>query len=124
MQSVDPTALVEAYLDALVARDDERIRAMLSHQGFHYESPIASCDGADDYLQYLMMTAGIVRRIERLRAFADGGDVCHWLRVETQLSERVSTKMVQWAKVADGRITSIEMLFDPYRYRMLFDAAG
>jgi hypothetical protein len=123
MQSADATALVEEYLDALVAHDHDRIRFLLG-EGFHYESPIARCDGVDDYLQYLMMTAGILRRIERLRAFADGGDVCHWLRVETQLSERVSTKMVQWTKVANGHITAIDVLFDPHRYRMLFDAAG
>ena len=123
MQSVDPTALVEGYLDALVAHDYERIGAMLSGTGFQYESPIARCDGVDEYLQYLMMSAGILRRIERLRVFGDSGDVCHWLRVETQLSERVSTKIVQWTRVVDGRITRIEVLFDPYRYRMLFDTA-
>ena len=123
MQSADAMALVEDYLDALVAHDYDRIRLLLG-EGFRYESPIACFDGADDYVHYLMMTAGILRRIERLRAFADGGDVCHWLRVETQLSERVSTKMVQWTKVADGQITAIDVLFDPYRYRLLFDTGG
>jgi hypothetical protein len=123
MQSADAAALVDAYLDALAAHDYERIRAMLCSERFHYESPIACWDGADDYLNYLMMTAGILRRIERLHVFADGGDVCHWLQVETQLSDRVSTRIAQWTKVADGQITRVEMLFDPYRYRLLFDTA-
>jgi hypothetical protein len=124
MQSADAAALVDAYLDALAAHDYEGIRAMLCGERFHYESPIACCDGADDYLNYLMMTAGILRRIERLIVFASGGDVCHWLQVETQLSDRVSTRIAQWTKVAGGQITRVEMLFDPYRYRLLFDTVG
>ncbi len=121
MQSANSLALVDTYLDALEAQDPERIRALLAESGFSYQSPIARIDGADDYIQYLTMTVGILQRIQRLRVFADDGDVCHWLQVETLMSERVSTRMVQWATVLDGRIIRIEMLFDPYRYRMLLE---
>jgi hypothetical protein len=70
------------------------------------------------------VTGGILQRIERRHRFVDNHDVCHWLVFVTQLSERVSTPAVQWARVEDGRIVSIELLFDPHRYRQLFDVDG
>jgi hypothetical protein len=121
MQASDATAVVESYLDAVVAREHERVRGLLADRGFVYDSPIARFSCADDYVQYLALTSAILRRIERRHAFADGDDVCHWLVIETQLSERVATHAAQWARVADGRICFLEMLFDPYRYRLLFE---
>lgn len=117
----DAHRLVEAYLDALVAHDSDAVRALLADHGFHYESPVARIDGADAFAQFVTMTAGILQRIERRHCFVDGDDICHWLTLVTQLSERLATPAVQWARVVDGRIVSIEFMFDPHRYRLLFD---
>lgn len=117
------SALVESYLNALVAHDYDRIRYMLASDGFRFESPIANVSNIDDFLQYISLSGGILRDIERRRVFADGDDVCHWLAIETQLSEHVFTRIVQWVRVRDGLITSIELIFDPSPYRLLFDAA-
>ncbi|MGB5832635.1 MAG: hypothetical protein WBG92_11675 [Thiohalocapsa sp.] len=116
--------LVESYLDALVSHGHDRVRNMLVTDGFRFESPIANFNQVEDYLEYLAVSGGILRSIERRRVFADGDDVCHWLTVETQLSEHVFTRAVQWTRCRDGLICSIEMLYDPFRYRMLFDLTG
>jgi hypothetical protein len=116
-----PLAIVERYLDALAAHDHDALADLIAGGGFRYESPIATITDRDAFLEYIMMTGGILRGIERRRVFVDGADVCHWLVLDTQLSERVSTRAVQWATVADGAITRIELWFDPYRWRLLFE---
>lgn len=117
-------ALVDAYLDALAAHDHDAVRRCLSDRQFCYVSPIARYDDPDDFTQFITLSGGILQGIERRRCFVDGADVCHWLVFVTQLSERVATRVVQWAHVEDGRITSIELLFDAHRYRQLFDVDG
>ena len=121
MPSNTPAQLVERYFDAILAHDDVAVRACLADSDFHYQSPIGTFTDADAFAQFVSMTGGILHDIERRRCFADGDDVCHWLVFLTQLSERISTPAVQWARVKHGRIVSIELLFDPYRYRRLFD---
>jgi hypothetical protein len=121
MPNPDSRAVVQAYLEALISHDYETLGGLLAPEGFRFESPIAKISGKDDYLQYMVMLGGILRGMEQRRVFVDGEDVCHWLVFETQLSERVSTRTVQWARVVDGHIVSIELLFDPYRYRLLFE---
>ncbi len=118
----DALSVVERYLDALVAHDHDAVAALISPAAFHYESPIASFDGAATFVEYIIMMGGILRGIERRRVFVDGVDVCHWLVLNTQVSERVSTPAVQWTTVRDGEITRIELLFDPYRWRLFFQA--
>ena len=113
--------LVDAYLDAIAAHDTDAVRALISAPGFRYESPIARFDDTDAFVQFVAMSTGILQRIERRHRFVDGDDICHWLVFVTQLSERIATPAVQWAQVRDGRIASIELMFDPYRYRLLFD---
>ncbi len=120
MQRTEAQTIVDGYLDALATHDYDRVRAYLADDGFHWDSPIGRYTSADALAQYLTLIAGVLQRIERRHTFVDGGDVCHWLVLHTQLSERVATPAVQWARVVDRRIRSIELLFDPYRYRLLF----
>jgi ketosteroid isomerase-like protein len=113
-------ALVERFLDALATHDFDALRGLLAEEGFRFESPITRLTGADAFTRFATMSGAILQRVERRRCFVDGDDVCHWLVFVTQLSERLATPTVQWARVADGRIQSIEMCFDPHRYRLLF----
>jgi len=113
--------LVDAYLDAIESHDYERARGLLADEGFRYESPISSFSSADDFMQHMSLMGGIVHKIERLKVFVDGSDVCHFLVFVTQLSDKESTKVAQWAQVADGRIARIEALYDTHWYRQMFD---
>lgn len=120
MPSESPAEVVDRYLDAIMRRDDETLRGCLADSGFRYHSPIATYEDPAAFVHFVTMTGGILQRILRRRRFTEGGDVCDWLVFVTQLSERVETPAVQWARVEEGRIHSIELLFDPYRYRLLF----
>jgi hypothetical protein len=59
--------------------------------------------------------------MEIRRVFVDGGDVCHILTYHYQLSEKDSVDLAHWAQVRDGHIQRIEVFFDSFRYRALFD---
>jgi hypothetical protein len=111
---------VEAYLDALAVHDYERARACLSDVEFRYESPVSVFTNADDFMLHLSLSAGILQRVDRIKVFADGEDVCHFLDMVIQLSDKETVRAAQWCRVSNGRIVRIEFLFDAHQYRMMF----
>jgi len=111
--------LVDEYLDAIQSHDYERARGLLADEGFSYESPISSFSSADDFMQHMSLLGGIIHQIEHRKVFVDGHEVCHFLVFITQLSDKESTKVVQWARIVDGRIQRIEVLFDAHWYRQM-----
>ncbi len=121
METADPRSVVDAYLDALCERDHDRARTFLANTGFAYASPIARFESADELIQYLSLTGGIVQGIEVRKVFVDGADVCHFLTYRIQISEKQAVEVAQWARVQNGRIARIDALFDASTYRLLFD---
>jgi hypothetical protein len=117
----DPLSVVDAYLDALSVHDYDRARGYLADEGFVYESPISVFSSADDLIQHLSLAGGIMQRLERRKVFTDGADVCHLLRFTIQISQKETVKAAQWTRVAEGRIQSIDILFDASPYRSLFE---
>lgn len=117
----EPVAVVDAYLDALAAHDYERARACLSDADFRYLSPVSSFSCADDFMLHMSLSGGILQKVERLKVFSDGPDVCHFMEMTIQLSDKESMRVAQWSRVASGRIVRIEVLFDAHRYRMMFE---
>lgn len=120
--STDPLEVVEGYLDAVAAHDFERARGYLSDDEFFYQSPIARFRSADELIFHTALSAGILQRIERAKAFTDGADVCHILDLVVQISEKQSVRVAHWARVREGRIVLIEAVFDASIYRDLFDS--
>jgi hypothetical protein len=112
---------IDKYLDAIEDHDYERARGLLVDEGFRYESPISSFSSADDFIQHISLLGGIVHRIERLKVFVEGQDVCHLLVYVTQISDKESIKVAHWARVVDGRIQRIEALFDAHWYRQMLE---
>jgi len=123
MRGRDPLEVVDAYLDAIAAHDDEGARACLSDGDFAFQSPIASFASADELMLHTALSAGILQRIERVKVFVDGVDVCHFLDMVVQISEKQSVRVAHWARVRDGRIVRIEAVFDASLYRTLFEPA-
>lgn len=116
-----PKELVDAYLAARAAHDHDLARRFLADRGFAFRSPVVDFDSADDLHEWASLTGGIVRGMEVRKVFVDGEDVCHILTYHYQLSEKAAGDVVHWARVRDGRIRRIEVFFDSYRYRALFD---
>ncbi len=117
---MQPKETFDAYLDALARHDYEGARGCLADTGFSYESPIARFDSADAFMEYSALNMGILQGIERLRTFVDGQDVCAFLTLHIQISDKEQVKMVTWARVEAGRIQRMEVLFDTRIYQTLF----
>ena len=118
--AADPLSVVEAFFAAREAFDFERARTLLADLGFSFQSPIAAFDSPDHFIQYSAHASGIVQSVAIRRVFVDGPDVCHFLTYHIQISEKFTVDAVQWARVEDGRIRRIEVLFDASAYRELF----
>ncbi len=121
MDTADPRSVVDAYLNALRDRDHERAREFLADKEFVYRSPISSFQSADELVQYLTLASGIVQGVEVRKVFVDGDDICHFLTYRIQISEKQAVEVAQWARVRDGRIAQIDLVFDASEYRELFD---
>lgn len=124
MSHTDARAVVDAYLAAIAARDFERARALLADDGLLIETPVGRFDDADAFIDFFSTSSAIVDRVEVLQVFSDGDSCCHWLRYHTQVSEKVTTIVVQRAKVSAGRISYIESVFDAHRYHSMFGETG
>jgi len=122
-----PRSLVDRYIEAVARFDHEAARACLADDGFESTGPINSFSSADAHVRQIQLATPIVQRIEILKSFAAGNDVAHFLLVHTQLSEKMSVPVAQWAHVRDGRIDRLQVVFDAHWYRSLFptdDDAG
>jgi hypothetical protein len=118
--SVQPEEIVDAYLNAVACHDYDGARGYLADTGFSFESPIAHFDSADAFMEYNAMNMGIFQRFERVKTFVDGPDVCSFLIVHIQISDKERVKLVNWTRVEDGRIRRMEVLFDASIYQTLF----
>ena len=120
MTTKTPQQIVDAYLDAIEARDFDLARTYLADKHFEYRSPILNCKSADEFIANISHVGTILERIERRHTFVDGYDVCNILRFVTSMSTLISTDAVQWSKVKDGKINCIESFFDARAYREMF----
>ena len=119
MNSPAPQEVVSALLDAFEARDFERARTYLSDTEFTYRSPIESMSSADDFINDISRVGPILERIERIKTFVSGNDVCHLLRVYTTMDTQDATTTVQISTVVDGKVTAIEAIFDATEYNKM-----
>ena len=113
--------IVTAYLDALENRDFERLRSFLSDTGFSYRSPVSKADNADDYTLIISRVGPIIEKIERVRNFVDGDDVCSILRFRTTMDTLKEVPVVQLTSVVNGKIVAIEIFFDASEYNKMFE---
>ena len=122
MAESDAESIVTAYLDALEGRDFERLRSYLSDAGFSYRSPVSVANDADTFIIIISRIGPILERIERVRTFVDGNDVCSILKFRTTMESLKEVPVVQLATVADGKIVSMEVFFDASEYNRMFAA--
>ncbi len=118
---VQPREIVDAYLDAIARHDIDTARGYLADSGFHYESPLESFDSADAFMEYNALRMGILQGVERIKVFVDGPDVCTFLVLTIQISEKERVKVVNWCRVEEGRVVRMDVLFDTRIYHTLFE---
>jgi hypothetical protein len=114
-----PEEIVSALFDAFEARDFELARTFLSDDGFSYQSPIESFTNADTYISNISRVGQILKRIERCKTFVKGNDVCSVLKIHTTMDTLNAAPVVQLTTVLDGKIASIEAIFDATEYNKM-----
>lgn len=115
----EPVQLVERYLDALAQRDFTAVRNHLADTGFRYTSPIAQFDDPDDFVASMMGVGAILHRIDIVHRFHDNDLVCHVLDVAVNLETRRTRRVVELARVRDGRIAGIDVIFDATEFHRM-----
>lgn len=121
MSEATPEQVVDAYFDALGARDFDRVRSYLADEGFTYRSPIAQFDRASDFVRDISRVGPILEGIEHRRTFVDGDEVCRIVNFKTRMDSLQVTPVVHWSKVQRGKIVAIETFFDAREYARLFE---
>ncbi len=114
--------LVDRFLNAVEARDFERMGQCLSPQKFSYVSPIETFDNAEDFVARASRVGPITKRIERRKLFIDGNEVCVIFNFITTMDALAVTRIAQWMKIESGKIASIELFFDAHAYASMFDS--
>jgi hypothetical protein len=76
-----------------------------------FRGPLASIDGADACVEGMRRLAQILTDIRVQKRFVDGPDVLTWFDLHTSVAPPAPT--ANWTHVGDGRITRIQVTFDP-----------
>jgi len=116
---MEPIAVVEGYLDAIAARDTAGARRYLVDNGFEYVSPIAHFLSADEFVESMGGAAAILHNLGIVHRFAEDGVVCHVLDVTVNMTGHQTQRVVQLARVRDGRIIRLEVIFDASEFNRM-----
>jgi ketosteroid isomerase-like protein len=98
------------YFRAWKERDFRTLREILADD-MTFRGPLAVLDDADDCVQGLQGMAKILDDIVVQHVFVDGTDVLTWFDLHTTVAPAAPT--ANWQHIEDGRITSIQVTFDP-----------
>ena len=119
MATVEPAYIVETYLKAFEHGDFDCVRSCLEDT-FTYQGPTAGFNDPESFIENIWHVGQIIHHIEIRKTFVEGNDVCTIMNFHVHLYERRSVPVVQWAKVEDGKIRTIEVFFDASDYLAMF----
>lgn len=104
------TAVATIYFQAWKAQDLKTLRSVLADD-VTFDGPLASLRGADDVAAGLGRLAQVTSDIIIHKRFTDDRDVLTWFDLHTTIAP--PAPVANWSHVADGKITSIAVTFDP-----------
>src|SRR5690242_700719 len=110
MDATDPRTIAATYFRAWKERDFPTLRGILADD-VTFAGPLATIDNADDAVKGLQGMAEILDDIVVQHVFVDGPDVLTWFDLHTTVAPPAPT--ANWTHVEDGRITRIQVTFDP-----------
>jgi ketosteroid isomerase-like protein len=108
--STDPTTIAAGYFAAWQAADVERLRAILA-EDVSFHGPLAQLQGADAYADSIRGLFEATENLTVRKVWADGGDVLTWF--DLQMPGAPPTPVAQWCHVQDGKVTNVQVTFDP-----------
>jgi len=115
----EPMQLLESYIDSIAARDFVTARGYLLDTAFRQVSPIAQFDDPDDFVSSLETIGTILHKINVIHRFQDDDVVCHVMDLIVNLDTRRTRRIVQVARVRDGKIADLEVIFDASEFNRM-----
>lgn len=110
MGNHSPESVAATYFSAWTDNDIERVRPLL-HPDVTFTGALGATRGADDTLAGLKGMFAMTERVEVVRRWVDGPDVLTWFELRTAAAGPLA--IVNWSHIEDGRITRIQVTFDP-----------
>jgi SnoaL-like domain len=102
--------VAETYFRSWVAGDFATLRGVLADHAT-FRGPLGTADDGDACLAGLRGMRAILRDVDVVTRFVDGGDVLTWFDLHTSVAPPTPT--ANWMHVEGGRITAIRVTFDP-----------
>lgn len=114
----DPKHIALAYIEACSSKNFHALAGLLA-PNVAFVGPGNSVTGAEPYIAIIRRLAPIWVRSDIKKVFVDGSDVAVVYDLVTSTAAG-SLAILEWLKIADGRVASIQLLFD----RLAFKPAG
>jgi len=107
MSVEEPTNVVMSYISALDRHEYDEALGLL-HENVRIRGPAGEAYGKPlDFIEMLRKYRG---KYDIKKVFSDGSDVCLWYDLKTT---GPTVFMSSWYQVRDGKIVSIQTIFDP-----------
>lgn len=116
---IDTAALAATYFRAWKAHDFEEFRSILADD-VTFTGPLGQAGNADECVKGIQGMSQIMTDVVIRKTFIDGPDILTWFDLHTKVTED-PLPVANWSHVADGKISSIQVTFDP---RPLTSGAG
>ena len=114
----NPLNVIQQFQQAVGKGDFTAARHLL-HDNLSFRGPLDTFHKPEPYLEALKRLQPIIQRIDILKMFADGNDVC-------VLSEMVTNTPIgtafscEWFHVKGDKISSIRIVFDARPFAAMF----
>jgi hypothetical protein len=105
----DAADVATTYFDAWKANDFDTMRSLVA-QDVRFEGPLATLEGAEDYMKGIQGLSQIISEIVIQKVFVDGKDVLTWYDMHTTVASPVP--VANWLHVVEGKITALRVAFD------------
>ena len=114
----NPLTIVQQFQQALGKGDFTAARHLL-HDNLSFRGPIDTFHEPEPYLEALKKLQPITQRIDILKMFADGNDVCVLRDVVTNTP--IGTAFIcEWYQVKREKIADVRIVFDSRPFAAMF----
>jgi hypothetical protein len=105
----DAAKVATTYFDAWKANDFDTMRSLVA-QDVRFEGPLATLEGAEDYIKGIQGLSQVISEIVIQKIFVDDQDILTWYDMHTTVASPVA--VANWLHVEEGKITVVRVAFD------------
>jgi SnoaL-like domain len=105
----DAAKVATTYFDAWKANDFDTMRSLVA-QDVRFEGPLATLEGAEDYIKGIQGLSQVISEIVIQKIFVDDQDILTWYDMHTTVASPVA--VANWLNIEKGKITVVRVAFD------------